>query len=398
MKETIYDLAVYLASHPLALAFAEGTRRLGAVVDVPLVGKVVNQPDVARAILLDDEHFTKHGPGSFGVLITQVMGESALLNMDGEPHLRLRSKLQDLFSSAYMRVLDAHVLRQPAEQLACELAKGRSVDLVRFVQLLTGRTVCHMLGLAQRGGPDAEAEYLELFRFSRELTNSIRLSTIRLSDSQVTAKKVLFERLTAAVADAYSRDDFPENSVLARLRMLGLSSEESRGVVAAILIAGTETLTTAIPRMVALLIDSGQQSLLREDPSLMQGAIDESLRFVVPSPIMLRSVRTDTEIGGTRFRAGERVMLFTYNLFKHRELYPEPRRFNIRRQQPPVARNLWFGAGHHFCLGFALAQLEMRTVLETLVRLPRPLAVTKRSYARRVLIPGYSRLEVVMLV
>ena len=396
MNEAQHDALVYVMSHPVAFAFVEGVRRMGDVVYVPGIGKVVNQPDIARAILLDDERFTKHGPGSFGVLITQVMGENALFNMDGEAHRRLRGKLLDLFSPAYLHVIETDVLRDRVDRLECALHSGQTVDMVRFAQLLTGSTMRHMLGMPLQPGPEAEAECLETFQFSRQLTDSIRLTTTRFTRAQVKAKRLPFQRLTAAVADAYGRDDFPERSIVARLKQLGLSAEESRGVVAAILMAGTETLTTAIPRMVALLIDSGQLGLLRAEPRLIQSTIDEALRFVVPSPIMLRSARTDATVGGVRFKAGERVMLITYNLFKHDELYPHSGRFDIRRPQPAVSRNLWFGAGHHFCLGFGLAQHQMRAVLDILVRLPGTLRIRRRAYARGVLLPGYSRLEVEM--
>ena len=90
-------------------------------------------------------------------------------------------------------------------------------------------------------------------------------------------------------------------------------------------------------------------------------------------------------------------MLFTYNLFKHPDLYPRPRQFDIRRHQPACARNIWFGAGPHFCLGFGLAQLEMRMVLASLMSLPREVEVVRRGYGWGLFIPGYSRLDVRMV-
>jgi cytochrome P450 len=395
MSAVTHELMVYLASHPVALGFAEATRKMGDVVDVPGVARVVNRPELAREILLDDEHFSKNGPGSFGVLITQVMGESALFNMDGDAHRRLRGRLQDLFAPAYLATITQDVLAAPVAELHSRLAAGETVDVVRFMQVLTGRTTCHMLGLPL---PAAEAEEacLDLFAMTREMGESLGLATKRLTPAQVTAKKVPFERLTAAVAGAYQRDDLPGNSVLARVKQLGLTAEEARGVIGMLLVVGTETLTTAVPRTIALLVDSGQQRDLRREPKLIQSAIDEALRFVVPSPVMLRSVSADVTISGHRFSEGQRVMLFTYNLLKHPDLYPRPRRFDIRREQPACARNIWFGAGPHFCLGFGLAQREMKMVLGALIDLPREVEVVRRAYARGVLIPGYSRLEVRM--
>jgi cytochrome P450 len=395
MNAATHELMVYLASHPVALGFAEATRKMGDVVDVPGVGRVVNRPELAREILLDDEHFSKNGPGSFGVLITQVMGEHALLNMHGDAHRQLRARLQDLFAPTYLETIAKDVLAAPVAELHARLSASETVDLVRFMQLLTGRTTCHMLGLPvpEDGADDA---YHDLFAMSREMATSVGIATKRLTPAQVAAAKVPFERLTAAVAGAYERDDLPRDSVLARVKEMGLTAEEARGVIGMLLVVGTETLTTAVPRAVALLVDSGQQRDLRAEPKLMQGAIDEALRFVVPSPIMLRSVSADVTISDHRFTAGQRVMLFTYNLLKHPDLYPRPRRFDIRREQPACARNIWFGAGPHFCLGFGLAQREMKMVLGALIDLPHDVAVTRRAYARGVLIPGYSRLEVRM--
>jgi cytochrome P450 len=391
----MHEVRVYLASHPVVFGFAEATRRMGDVVDVPGVARIVNRPEIARDILIDEEHFTKNGPGSFGVLITQVMGESALLNMHGEAHHRLRERLQDLFAPAYLETIARDVLAEPVAELGARMAAGETIDIVRFMKLLTGRTTRHMLGLSAPAS-GAEETYLESFAMVKQLSDSIGMATRKLTAAQVAEKKAPFERLTAAVADAYGRDDLPANSVLARLKELGLTLDEARGVVGMLLVVGTETMTTAVPRTVALLVDSGQQSDLRREPTLMRSAIDEALRFVVPSPIMLRSVSGDVTIAGHRFRDGQRVMLFTYNLLKHPDLYPRPRRFDIRREQPACARNIWFGAGPHFCLGFGLAQREMRMVLGALIGLPKEVEVVRRTYARRVLVPGYSRLEVRM--
>jgi cytochrome P450 len=395
MSAATHEVMVYLASHPVVFGFAEATRKMGDVVDVPGVARVVNRPEIAREILLDGEHFSKSGPGSFGVLITQVMGESALLNMHGDAHHRLRARLQDLFAPAYLETIARDVLEAPVVDLGTRLEAGETVDLVRFMQLLTGRTTCHMLGLPAPA-VGAGQTYFDLFAMVQQMSQSIGIATKKLTPAQVAAKKVPFERLTEAVAGAYKRDDLPPNSVLARLKDLGLCADEARGVVGMLLVVGTETMTTAVPRTVALLVDSGQQRDLRSEPNLMQSAIDEALRFVVPSPIMLRSVSGDVTIAGHRFAAGQRVMLFTYNLLKHPDLYPRPRRFDIRRAQPACARNIWFGAGPHFCLGFGLAQREMRMVLGALMALPREIEVVRRAYARRVLIPGYARLEVRM--
>ena len=90
-----------------------------------------------------------------GDLITQVMGPYALLNMDGPAHRDLRSRLQDLFTPAYVDALAGAVLAPLLRTLRSSLLAGEAVDLVRFTRLLTGKMTCHMLGVAV--GADAVA-------------------------------------------------------------------------------------------------------------------------------------------------------------------------------------------------------------------------------------------------
>lgn len=125
MSAAAHETMVYLASHPFAFGFAEATRRMGDVVRIPGLGRVVNRPELAREILLDHEHFSKSGPGSFGVLITQVMGESALLNMEGEAHRHLRERLKDLFAPIYLETIARDVLAAPVTELKERLANAK---------------------------------------------------------------------------------------------------------------------------------------------------------------------------------------------------------------------------------------------------------------------------------
>src|SRR5579872_6259754 len=84
-----WERRVHLAAHPLAYPFALTLSRLGPVLQVPCLGYVINDPAIARAVLLDNDCFTKNGPGSAGELITQVMGDYALLNLEGDQHREL---------------------------------------------------------------------------------------------------------------------------------------------------------------------------------------------------------------------------------------------------------------------------------------------------------------------
>jgi len=388
-----HELLVYAADHLPALLLVEAVRHLGAVVHVPGVGYLVNDPELGKAILEDSEAFTKTGPGSMGSMITQVLGDNALMNMEGPAHRALTSKLHDLFSAAYLDVVSRQVLAEPAARLHRELVEGRDVDLVRFMHRLSGKMICHMLGMTIPSEVEDES-YERLWAVGARLTAPIGLTTTHLDEREVAARRAIFEELMSYAHDAFERNDGRSDSIIQRLRGLGMSFDEVKGVTAALLTVGTQTVSAAVPRAVALLVDTGQLTLLRARPDLHTGAIDEALRYVVPAPIMLRSIEKTRMVAGHELQAGRRVLILAYNLMKHPRWFPRPRRFDITRQQDRKVEYLWFGAGSHFCIGFNLAYREIGTVLEVLEALPGELSVVRRRYAHNVLIPTYSSLVV----
>ena len=81
-----WEWRVHFAAHPLGYPLALALGRVGPALDVPGIGHVVTDPDIARSVLVDTDGFSKNGPGSAGELITQVMGDYALLNLEGDAH------------------------------------------------------------------------------------------------------------------------------------------------------------------------------------------------------------------------------------------------------------------------------------------------------------------------
>jgi len=388
-----HESLLYLASHPAAFLLAELTRRMGGVVTVPMLGYVVNDPKIAKQILLADEVFTKTGPGSSGVIITQVAGEDVLLNMDGPSHVQLRRWLTDSFSRKSLEESTAQILGEATSTLAGLLKRGERVDLVQFIHLLSTKVMCRLLGISAWLGTNDEL-YARMFDEVKDMISVVGLATRRLSDSRVRVAKRHLSRLVEPARAAHEAGAILPDSLIDRLVGRGLRFDQIQALVAVLLMTGTESVSTALPRIVALVIDSGQFARLRNDRSLVPAAVDEGLRYTVPSPVMVRSVAADYQVGGKRFASGKRVVILTYNLVKQESHFPQPRSFDLSRDVDRDLNHLWFGAGAHFCLGFGLAQMELRSVLDALVDLPGELRVVKRRYARNVTVPGYSKLEV----
>jgi cytochrome P450 len=111
-----------------------------------------------------------------------------------------------------------------------------------------------------------------------------------------------------------------------------------------------------------------QRQLLLDDPSLIPSAVEESLRMFPAFAHFRRTATCDTELGGRQIREGEKVVMWYVSSNRDESRYEDPDRFDVRRNPEHQA----FGAGgRHFCLGTALARLELRILLEeTLARYP----------------------------
>jgi cytochrome P450 len=169
------------------------------------------------------------------------------------------------------------------------------------------------------------------------------------------------------------------------MRALGLDEREALGAVGAFVLTGTETIVSYLPRLAAILIDSGWLPRLAADRALVDPAIAEGLRVTTPSPVMLRSTIAPDRIGNVRVRVGDRIILATFAADRALgEFDPETN---------PAAqlKQLWFGAGAHYCLGAPLAMAQVRTTLDALLATPH-LRVVSRAASRGVLIPSYSSL------
>jgi cytochrome P450 len=391
MNARLHEEALNLAAHPLGWPLARLARRLGGVLDVPGVGLVVSDAAFAHEVLTRDAEFTKNGPRSLAGKITELLGPFALTNMDGEAHLQLRRKLNDLVTPAKARPLLLSACEAPIAWLKAELAAGRTVDLAHWMREVSGRIALDMLGIVPPRGSESRF-CLDLVALGERLTSGFdfrELSPRRFAEMQRDCAE-----LASHIRVGFESDQSPPSSFVRRMRELGLSFDEAKGVVSLIFLAGTLSTAAAVPRIVALLADTGALPALQRDRARLGSAIAEGLRFTTPVPATGRIASQATTVQGRAIPKDARVVILTCNLSRDGRLFPKPDLFDAMRVHDPSARNLWFGAGPHFCLGFAVAQLEVRMVLEALLDVPGELRIVRRSYARGVVVPAYSRLDI----
>jgi cytochrome P450 len=181
----------------------------------------------------------------------------------------------------------------------------------------------------------------------------------------------IFERCRLLIAERQENPTDDLTSVLVHAEVDGGRLEEHEIVMGFFLLvaAGNDsTKATYCSGMRALMEDEEQRQLLLADPSLIPGAVEESLRMFPAFAHFRRTATCDTELNGQQIREGEKVVLWYVSSNRDESRYSEPDRFDVRRNPEHQA----FGAGgRHFCLGTALARLELQTMFEeTLSRFP----------------------------
>jgi cytochrome P450 len=148
-----------------------------------------------------------------------------------------------------------------------------------------------------------------------------------------------------------------------------LSEEELVSTCALLLVAGHETTTHLIGNSVlALLRNPVELQKLRKNPGLIEGAVEEFLRYEGPIYMLSRRATEDVEVGGVKIRANEIVVGLIHAGNRDPAVFEDPDRLDVTRKG---ARNLALGHGIHYCIGAALARLEAQVALSAIItRLP----------------------------
>ncbi len=181
----------------------------------------------------------------------------------------------------------------------------------------------------------------------------------------------MFERCAKLIAARREHPVDDLTSVLVNAEVDGERLEEHEIVMGFVLLmaAGNDsTKATYCSAMRALMENPDQRQLLLDDPSLIPGAVEEALRMFPAFSQFRRTATVDTELQGCPIAKGDKVLMWYVSSNRDESRYEDPDRFDVLRNPEHQA----FGAGgRHFCLGTALARLELKILIEeTLARYP----------------------------
>ena len=291
----------------------------------------------------------------------------SLVQMDGAEHRAYRALTNEWFKPANLRqTLEAAVLRLARTYVDRMQELGGTCDFATDIALYYPLQVI----MSVLGVPEAdEPLMLKLTQqvFSGE---DPEFGSGDGKQSMLAAFKefaVYFHQVTAD-RRAHPRTDIASTIANGMVNGEPLGDLQMIGYYIIIATAGHDTTSSSLAGgLEALLRHPEQLRTLQEDPTLIDNAVDEIIRWVTPVRHFLRYAQEDYQLGTTLLRAGERVLLSYLSGNRDESVFAEPYRFDIRRRN--AADHLAFGLGVHFCLGAHLARMELRTFLREL--LPR---------------------------
>lgn len=384
-RATRADRWVSFNSRPFEISALYLLTRISRVLKVPGLGLLVSDAGVMRQILMDGEHFSKTAPGGTSDLWDPVLRGPGLLNMSGEDHLDLKRKLSPMFSAKYLEDAIGAAVSGETDRLAARLLRGESVDIVKSIEVTAARVICTLSGYDLEN--TEESEVLTQLERARGLMRFIKLNTKRLSDEQVAIAQVELADLHRNIHEAFDSDR--AGTIPHTLKGFGLSKQDTTSVITSLVIAGTETVLSHLPRFTALLLRSDYLNDLNDDSNL-DAVVQEGLRVTVPTPVMLRGLKAPFEVQGRRVKPGDRILMAT--IFACQRLgYFDP-----RRTIPKDYRHIWFGAGVHMCIGLPLAGLEIERYLKMFIKVnqQQPIRLERAVIRRGTLTAGYRELVI----
>ncbi|MFC6883189.1 cytochrome P450 [Actinomadura yumaensis] len=288
----------------------------------------------------------------------------ALGNNDRPGHDRFRRNVGRVFTARRVAALEPFVEERVHAALDGLVPRGGGDLVGAFLEELPARVILHLLGIPEDGAALVRegANHRVPFVWGRP--------SAREQEELAAAMVRFWDYLRAFVAEriAAPRDDL--TSALLALRDGGgrvFTLDEIRSVLFAFLTAGHETTSSLLANGVRRLLEHPSAwRELRDDPGLVEGAVEEILRFDTSVVGWRRRTLRDVEIGGVPVPAGEQVLMLLGAANRDPGAFDDPEVFDIRRAN--ASDHVSFGRGVHFCIGAPLARLEARTVLRVLTR------------------------------
>jgi cytochrome P450 len=307
----------------------------------------------------------RYGPTRIDEPVIANLGRMMLV-LDPPDHTRLRSLVTKAFTARRVADMRPRIRKLVDEQLDRVADRG-AMDVIKdLAHRLPVIVICDMLGIPE----DHRAPFLAGSNVSGRILDPAPMTRAELdsANAQTAMANAYFDQL-CELRRRDPQDDLTTELVRAEEAGDRLTTDELHANIGLLFGAGHETTTNLIGNgLLALHRSPDQWQRLKDDPSLIPGAVEELLRFDSSVQMTGRVTLTEVEVGGVMLPANESVITLLGAANRDPAQYENPEALDVGRQH---VRPMSFGGGIHHCLGAQLARLEAELVFTALVeRLP----------------------------
>ena len=299
----------------------------------------------------------------------------SLIDTDAPDHTRLRRLVARAFTPKNIRRWEDTVRQITVDLLEAYIEKGQGDFVDEIAAPLPIQVILTMLGV-----PVEDSGYLvELSNFLVEGTGESQsipadafgnTTELRLLPFNSPASHALFEygERIGELRRNDPQDDLVTSLVQAEAEGGDrLSGSDYRNLFHLLVFAGNETTRTSLSHGAMALADHPDQwQRVLDDPSMVESATEEVLRWSTPVLHMRRTTTEPVELGGTQLAAGEKVVMWYASANRDGAVFDDPFRFDVGRTDNPHFS--FGGGGPHLCLGAFLARLEIQILLEEMAK------------------------------
>ena len=298
--------------------------------------------------------------GNFNTLAQAI--SKWLIFLDPPEHTRLRGLISKAFSAATVKSLYSQI-QQITEQLISKIRHQGYMDIIAdFACPLPCNVICTILGVPVE-------DWYKLYYWSDKLSEI--LDPLKSLEDYEQMNKVALEFIDyfkglIAQRKINLQQDFLSALIAVKEQNNKLTEEEIISICMLLFLTGEETTVNLISNgMLALLRHPGQMQQIKTQPMLIQGAIEEILRYDSPIQITTRVANQDVLLDSVTIQSGDKVLVVLGAANRDPAQFPEPDRFDITRVNN---NHLAFADGIHSCLGAALTRLEAEIAINALVQ------------------------------
>ncbi|HEY8217112.1 MAG TPA: cytochrome P450 [Acidimicrobiia bacterium] len=318
----------------------------------------------------------------------RIVGDVAMINNDDPLHQSKRRLVARRFTPRSVKEHEDHVRAVVTDLIDAVVEQGECDVVADLAAPLPARVICELLGfdssLASKCREWSEVTMLEGGQYHAD--GSDRVPSERTMGAVLEFATAALELLAARRAEprddlfsvwAHSEIELPDGTT----RRLDDDAIVHEALL--LLDGGAETTRTVIGTMsLELSRNPDQRATLADDPSILATTgVEEFIRWVTPILNMRRTATEDHELHGETIRAGDEILLMYSSANRDERVFEEPETLDVTRQHN---HHVAFGFGTHFCLGAALARLELRVMFEELLRRMPDLELAPGAEPRRL--------------